>query len=110
MSRPSAARSLRAAAPLFGALGDETRLHLVSRLCQEEPLSITQLSEGVPVTRQAITKHLSTLADAGVVRGGRERIWQRQPRSISEAQQCLAAISAQWDAAIERLRTFVEDD
>ncbi|HTU64180.1 MAG TPA: metalloregulator ArsR/SmtB family transcription factor [Polyangiales bacterium] len=113
MSRASAARSLRAAAPLFAALGDETRLHLVSRLCQEGPLSITQLSEGVPVTRQAITKHLTTLADAGVVRdarSGRERIWQLEPRSISEAQQRLAAISAQWDAAIERLRRFVEED
>src|SRR5262245_42554830 len=114
MSRASAAaRSLRDSAPVFAALGDETRLHLVARLCHEGPLSITQLSEGVPVTRQAITKHLTTLAEAGVVRDarqGRERIWQLQPRRIAEAQQRLAAISVQWDAAIERLRKFVEEE
>lgn len=114
MSRASAAsaRSLRASAPLFAALGDETRLHLVARLCHEGPLSITRLSEDVPLTRQAITKHLSTLAEAGVVRdtrSGRERIWQLEPRRISEAQQRLALISAQWDAALERLRRFVEE-
>jgi DNA-binding transcriptional ArsR family regulator len=114
MSRASAAavRSLRDAAPVFAALGDETRLYLVARLCNEGPLSITQLSEGVPVTRQAITKHLSTLAEAGVVRdtrSGRERIWQLEPRRIAEAQRRLGIISAQWDAAIERLRKFVEE-
>jgi DNA-binding transcriptional ArsR family regulator len=111
MSRANAARALRESAPVFAALGDETRLHLVTRLCNEGPLSITRLSEDLPVTRQAITKHLSTLAEAGLVRdarSGRERIYQLEPRRIAEAQRGLASISAQWDAAIERLKRFVE--
>jgi DNA-binding transcriptional ArsR family regulator len=109
--RSAAARSYRDAAPVFAALGDETRLRLVARLCDEGPLSITRLSEDAGVTRQAISKHLATLAEAGVVhdtRSGRERIWQLQPARIAEAQRHLAVISAQWDAALERLRRFVE--
>ena len=113
MSRPdSAARALREAVPVFAALGDETRLYLVTRLCNEGPLSITRLGEELPVTRQAVTKHLSTLAAAGLVRdrrSGRERIYQLEPRRITEAQRQLANISAQWDAALERLKRFVEE-
>ena len=60
-------------APVFAALGDPTRLRLVARLCAEGPLSITQLSEGSGVTRQAITKHLNSLADAGLARNRRTR-------------------------------------
>jgi DNA-binding transcriptional ArsR family regulator len=98
---------------VFAALGDETRLRLVARLCNEGPLSITRLSEDADVTRQAITKHLSTLAEAGVVRdtrAGRERIWELQPKRLSEARRHLEQISAQWDVALERLRRFVEDE
>ncbi|HEY0466529.1 MAG TPA: metalloregulator ArsR/SmtB family transcription factor, partial [Polyangiaceae bacterium] len=78
MSHTSSVLKVSEAAPLFAALGDETRLKLVSRLCTEGPLSIVRLSEGTDVTRQAITKHLRALADAGLVhdtRQGRERIW-----------------------------------
>jgi DNA-binding transcriptional ArsR family regulator len=113
MSRASAAtRAQRDVAPIFAALGDETRLYLVARLCNEGPLSITRLSEDVEVSRQAITKHLATLADAGVVsdtRSGRERIWALQPKRLVEARRQLELISAQWDVAIERLRRFVEE-
>jgi DNA-binding transcriptional ArsR family regulator len=111
-SRSSAAK-LAEAAPLFAALGDETRLRLVSRLCAEGPLSIARLSEGTDITRQAITKHLQALADAGMVQGtraGRERIWQLEPRRLEKARRCLEQISEQWDAAIDRLRDFVERD
>jgi DNA-binding transcriptional ArsR family regulator len=111
--RSAAAHSYKEAAPVFAALGDETRLRLVARLCREGPLSITRLSEDEQVTRQAITKHLATLAEAGVVRGarsGRERIWQLQPERLADAERHLAGISAQWDAAIERLRRFVETE
>ena len=111
----SASRSSRLAladaAPLFAALGDETRLKLVSRLCVEGPLSIARLSAGSDITRQAITKHLQALSDAGLVHGarsGRERIWQLEPRRLEKARHCLEQISEQWDAAIERLRGFVE--
>ena len=109
-SRSTAVR-VADAAPLFAALGDETRLKLVSRLCTEGPLSIARLSDGTDITRQAITKHLQALADAGLVRdtrSGRERIWQLEPRRLEKARRCLDQISEQWDAAIGRLRDFVE--
>jgi DNA-binding transcriptional ArsR family regulator len=111
MRPSSAARSLRASAPVFAALGDETRLHLVSRLCTEGPQSIARLTEGADVTRQAVTKHLRVLEDAGVVRGsrdGRESVWEIEPRRLETARRSLDLISAQWDAAIDRLRAFVE--
>jgi DNA-binding transcriptional ArsR family regulator len=112
MSRAnSAAAKVNDAAPVFAALGDETRLRLVSRLCVEGPLSITSLSDGAPVTRQAITKHLNALAAAGVARGrrhGRESIWEIEPARLRKAQGYLDQISDEWDAAIGRLRAFVE--
>lgn len=112
MSR-SRSRALTEAVPVFAALGDPTRLRVVARLCRDGPLSITRLSEGAEVTRQAITKHLEALAGAGLVRGhnqGRERIWELQPERLEIAHRCLDQISAQWDAAIGRLRTLVEND
>jgi DNA-binding transcriptional ArsR family regulator len=102
-----------AAAPIFAALGDPTRLRLVTRLCQEGPLSISRLTEGVPVTRQAITKHLRALADVGLVRdhrSGREHIWELEPRPLDQARVFLDKVSARWDAALDRLRKFVEDE
>jgi DNA-binding transcriptional ArsR family regulator len=110
--RPSrAARSLEASAPVFAALGDETRLRLVSRLGDEGPLSIVRLTDGADVTRQAITKHLRVLEDAGLVRGtrdGRQSVWELEPRRLAEAQRALDAISRQWDDALERLKAMVE--
>jgi DNA-binding transcriptional ArsR family regulator len=101
----------RRAAPVFAALGDETRLHLVSRLCEEGPLSITKLSAGAEVTRQAITKHLHVLGDAGIVRGsrdGRESVWEVDPRRLGDAGRYLDAISDQWEEALGRLKILVE--
>lgn len=113
MSRTrSAAVRLAEAAPVFAALGEPTRLTLVARLCAEGPLSIARLSEGTGVTRQAITKHLHTLAQAGVVhdsRAGRERIWELETKRLEKARRCLDEISNQWDAAIGRLQAFVEE-
>jgi DNA-binding transcriptional ArsR family regulator len=110
--RPSgAARSLQAAAPVFAALGDATRLRLVARLCAGGPQSIARLTEGAEVTRQAITKHLRVLEEAGVVRGsrdGRESVWEIEPRRLDDARRSLDLISARWDAAIDRLRALVE--
>jgi DNA-binding transcriptional ArsR family regulator len=112
MARSTGLRALTASAPLFGALGDPTRLGLLVRLCKEGPLSITRLAAaGSDVTRQAITRHLRVLAKAGVVRGrrdGRECIWVLEPRRLEEAQRYLDQISRQWDEAIVRLRAFVE--
>jgi len=111
---PSASSALKVgeAATLFAALGDETRLKLVSRLCSEGPLSIVRLSEGTDVTRQGITKHLHALAGAGLVhatRKGRERIWELRPKRIEKAREHLDQISRQWDAALGRLQDFLHD-
>ena len=112
MSRArSAAAKFSEAAPVFAALGETTRLTLVAKLCTEGPLSIARLSEGTGVTRQAITKHLQTLADAGLVHdtwSGRERIWELETKRLEKARRCLDQISDQWDSAIGRLRAFVE--
>ena len=99
------------AAVLFAALGDATRLSLLRRLSADGPLSITRLSEGTGVTRQAITKHLHTLGDVGLVRHarrGRERVWVLERKRLQKARAYLDHIAAQWDAAADRLKTFVE--
>ncbi len=99
------------AAPLFAALGDPTRLRLVARLAGGGPASITRLSEAAAVSRQAISKHLAVLADAGLVRTrreGRERICELAPARLGDAHAYLDAISRQWDEALGRLRAFVE--
>src|SRR5580693_10555340 len=111
MPSSGAARSSKASAPVFAALGDETRLQLVSRLCEEGPLSIAKLTAGFDVSRQAITKHLHVLADAGLVRGtrdGRENVWALEPRRLEAARRHLDLISTQWDEAIGRLKSLVE--
>ena len=101
-----------AAAPVFAALGDETRLQLVARLCEGGPQSIAALAAGSEVTRQAITKHLQVLADAGLARSareGRERVWEFEPRRLAAVRRYLESISKQWDDALERLKNFVEE-
>lgn len=100
------------AAPLFSALGDQTRLAVVERLSTEGPLSITRLTHNTPVTRQAITKHLQVLAEAGLVhdlRIGRERIWELDTDRLQETRLYLDQVSRKWDEALERLRMFVEE-
>jgi DNA-binding transcriptional ArsR family regulator len=115
MSRAAsgAARRVAEAAPVFAALGDETRLQLVARLCQEGPLSIARLSEGAATTRQAITKHLDTLESSGLLqasRQGRERVYQFTPARLHAARRYLEQVSSQWDEAIQRLRAHVESE
>jgi DNA-binding transcriptional ArsR family regulator len=101
-----------AAAPVFAALGDATRLSLVARLCAGGPQSIVRLTAGSAVSRQAISKHLDVLAQAGLVRGrrhGREHIWELAPGRLDEARAYLAQISQRWDEALGRLKRLVED-
>jgi DNA-binding transcriptional ArsR family regulator len=98
--------------PIFAALGDETRLRLVSRLCDDGPMSIARLTEDSSVTRQAITKHLRVLEEAGLVRSnrrGRESVWRLERRRLEDARHYLDLISKQWDDALGRLRQLVED-
>ncbi len=113
MSRRSArGAGLDQAAPIFAALGDETRLAVVGRLCEGGPWSIARLTAGSSVTRQAITKHLHVLAGAGLVRDarrGRERIWELAPDKLAEARRALDEISKRWDEALERLKLHVEE-
>jgi len=100
------------AGPLFAALGDKTRLRLVFRLCDNGPMSITRLTAGSKVTRQAITKHLHVMQQAGLVhsaRQGRESVWQLDQRRLKDARHYLDLISKQWDNALGRLREFVEN-
>ena len=99
-------------AQLFAALGDETRLGLVARLCANGPLSITELSAGSGVTRQGITKHLRVMERSGLARSnrrGRESVWEVDLRRMEEAQRYLREISSQWDKALARLQKFVKD-
>lgn len=110
-NRPST--GWRDTAPVFAALGDGTRLELVARLCGGEPLSITQLASGAQMTRQAITKHLHVLEEAGLVRGarrGRQQLWELDPRQLQQARRCLEQIAGQWESALARLRDFVENE
>ncbi len=105
-------REVSRAAPVFAALGDETRLALVARLSSEGPLSITRLTSGSAVTRQAVTKHLDVLATAGLVsdvRRGRERIWELELEQMEAARTYLEHVSKRWDEALDRLKQFVED-
>ena len=101
----------RGSAPVFAALGDPTRLRVVDRLSTGGPASIAALTNGSGVTRQAVAKHLRVLADAGLVRGsrqGRESVWELETMQLAEARRYLDAVSGQWDAALGRLKAFVE--
>lgn len=98
-------------AHVFAALGDETRLLLVSRLCGQERRSISQLTEGSHLTRQAITKHLHVLEKARIVRSvpsGRENLFEFNPKPLEQARNYLDRVSEQWEIALSRLNTLVE--
>ncbi|MGC0772532.1 MAG: helix-turn-helix transcriptional regulator [Candidatus Acidiferrum sp.] len=108
-SRTSVKRPRRAI--VFAALGDETRLWLVARLCGGQPHSISQLTQGSRLTRQAITKHLRMLERAGIVHSvhaGRESQFKFDPQPMEEMKQYLDLVSKQWDHALSRLKSFVE--
>jgi DNA-binding transcriptional ArsR family regulator len=105
--------ALRKGAPVFAALGDETRLRIVAKLSQGGPLSITQITEGESVTRQAITKHLAVLADAGLVRDvrhGRERHWELEVAPLGVARSVLDLVAERWDQRLSRLKSLVENE
>ncbi len=105
------AAMLRSSAPIFAALGDETRLRLIAVLCAGSAMSIAQLTAGTDITRQSVTQHLQVLANAGLVRDvkvGRERLWAFEPAHLDEARRALETISQQWDHALLRLKAAVE--
>jgi DNA-binding transcriptional ArsR family regulator len=112
MSRRSRLAKPQPRAPVFAALGDPTRLSLVAKLCAGQPSSISQLTRGSRLTRQAITKHLRVLENAGLVRcvhTGRESLFKFNPQPLEAMKAYLDSVSAQWDNALSRLKFFVED-
>ena len=103
--------ALRKSAPIFAALGDETRLRLIAVLCAGGAMSIAQLTSGTDITRQAVTKHLHVLADAGLVHDikvGRECLWEFEPAQLEEARRSLGVIAQQWDHALNKLKMAME--
>jgi DNA-binding transcriptional ArsR family regulator len=115
MSHRSHSRSTgkrRTRALIFAALGDATRLSLVAKLSSGRPCSISQLTQGSRLTRQAITKHLRVLESAGIVRSvrkGRESRFGFDPQPIEGMKEYLDFVSQQWDQALSRLKSFVEE-
>lgn len=110
MSRRSHSKPTHAL--VFAALGDGTRLAMVAKLCNGQPHSISRLTEGSKLTRQAVTKHLRVLERAGIVHGvrkGRENLFELDPQPIEELQDYLDFVSKQWGRALTRLKAFVED-
>jgi DNA-binding transcriptional ArsR family regulator len=98
-------------ASIFAALGDKTRLALVSKLCGGQPRSISQLAQDSALSRQAITKHLRVLERAGIVhstRSGRESRYHFDPQPMKDLRKYLELVSEQWDQALARLKSFVE--
>ena len=111
-SRSTVVGRQRTHALVFAALGDATRLSLVAKLCGGQPRSISQLTRGSRLTRQAITKHLRVLESVGIVRGdraGRENRFALDPRPFQGMKEYLDFVSQQWDQALSRLRSFVEE-
>jgi DNA-binding transcriptional ArsR family regulator len=99
-------------ARLFTALGDRTRLGLIGRLSAEGERSIVQLSDGLPISRQAVAKHLDVLLGAGLVRrtkSGREMLFTLRPEVLAEARDWLDEVESQWDGTLGRLRNFIEN-
>ena len=112
LKRHSLSAKRQARAPVFAALGDEMRLALIAKLCSGQPYSISQLTQGSKLTRQAITKHLRVLERVGIVhsiRTGRESRFEFDPRPIEGMKDYLNLVSEQWDQALSRLKLFVED-
>jgi DNA-binding transcriptional ArsR family regulator len=113
-TRPSAAEH----ALLFAALGDETRLRLLARLAGAEPapvsqMSISQLTAGSGMTRQAISKHLRVLEKTRIVRctrQGRESLYALDAEPLVELRAYLEQISRAWDDRLLRLKAWVEDE
>ena len=112
MSRPEPTRPAASPATVFSALGDDTRLTIIARLNHGGARSISQLADGLSLTRQGVSRHLHVLEDAGIIaseRVGRESRYSYRPAAIADARDYLARVSEQWDDAIKRLSAFVED-
>ncbi len=98
---------------VFVALADPTRRLLFQQLCEKGSGTATGLAAHLPMTRQAVTKHLTTLAEAGLVtvhEEGRERRYVPQPESLQAVTHWIAAVEAQWDKRLAALRRYLLDE
>ena len=112
-AKPRVPAPERAQASIFAALGDRTRLRLVRTLAGGRSHSISELTEGFTLTRQAVTKHLRILESAGLVeaeRQGREIRFEFRPGPMDSARKYLEEVTQQWSNALDRLKAFVESD
>ncbi|MEA2480151.1 MAG: hypothetical protein QOJ07_2073 [Thermoleophilaceae bacterium] len=95
---------------VFAALADPTRRLLVTSLSGGSTLTATRLAAELPITRQAVAKHLAALDHAGLVsseRRGRETHYRLTPEPLAEAADWMAAVGAQWDDRLAALRAHV---
>jgi|SRR5512133_3113025 DNA-binding transcriptional ArsR family regulator len=110
--RHSGRAAFKAHASVFAALGNETRLSMLAKLANGEAQAISSLTIGSKLTRQAVTKHLRVLEHAGVVRCvrvGRESQFELEPKALQDVREYLDHVSTQWDDALARLKSLVED-
>jgi DNA-binding transcriptional ArsR family regulator len=99
-------------ANVFAALGDPTRLSLVAKLLDHQGHSISDLTEGTKITRQAVTKHLAVLQGVGLVsclKEGRQSLYELDPKPLESLREYLGVIAAQWENKLGDLKKFVED-
>jgi DNA-binding transcriptional ArsR family regulator len=92
---------------VFAALADPTRREVVRSLAEQPGLTASHLAGELPMTRQAVSKHLSALSGAGLVDGrreGRETRYTLTPAPLAGAIEWMAEVGAQWDQRLERLR------
>jgi DNA-binding transcriptional ArsR family regulator len=98
--------------PVLGALADPTRRHVVETMLRDGSTSVPALTAALPITRQAVAKHLAALGDAGLVERapspGREVRYRLRPGAIGPAGDWITGVAAAWDGRLERLRDAVE--
>jgi len=112
MSRKPSREKNAQAASVFSALGDETRLSILQKLMDGNLQSITELSQGTDLSRQAITKHLRVLESVALVtskKAGRESLFELRPTALNGAKNSLETISKRWDKSLHRLKLFAEN-
>ncbi len=112
MSRSSSEKNNAQAASAFSALGDETRLSLVYKLVDGHLHSITELSEGTGLSRQAVTKHLRVLESAELVKNkkvGRESQFELCPNVLNSVKGSLENIEKRWEQSLNRLKLLAEN-
>jgi len=100
------------AGAVFGALAEPMRRQLLQTIAQH-PATATELASALPITRQAVTKHLSSLTDAGLLqreRAGRDIRYRVTPAPLSDAMSWMAAVGGQWDQRLAKLQRTLQPE